>query len=548
MHSFPLGITRHMMYAAAWAIKDYIMGFKWPPGHDMTSEEEESHGDERLSVFKNEDVLRITQRICTRLHDIRCTSQGFDLTPYMCDEPMRVFAHMHSGSHGMTAYLRAHEYMILSLLMPYVLTDLYQQELRWLQEQFDGEPPADIADRLGADPMPCIVKAWYMYMDFFCFMRKQIMTESEVCTLEDKGRKLQQYLWHAFPEKAGQRMGWHFPKMHHIDTFAASKRLYGSLELTSTQPTEHCHVYYSHKLIALTNGKDAFSQIMHFVVRSHVLRDLTMFNGDEGKSMLKDFESHNFSRSQMYSYPINLLYQQPDKVTRILSAEMRDHSGSRSKIKYERISAFCAPDGEALWGVRHPGFMFLPHLLGTFLIQRRKRFGLQLEGLQKVCALTTCANCQTCCVAWFCVACFVTHFLTHFQAPRAIRRSKHGPCTAEQANTALKCVLGPKPRGRSPLDKTDAQHRLDSNRHPVTKTMLTGVIKMHNTLEFHHQDYQDRCFRMRCHTDHTFHDKFPVVSTDAILSWVWLCVSRGVLTGCLSIHRATSGQFGMAQR
>ncbi len=356
-------------------------------GHQaITWHDEQEEVADPQSVFSKEDVWRIIEHICTRLHNIRCTSQGFDLTPYMCDEPKRIWAHMHSGGHGMTAYLRAHEYMILSLLMPYVLTEVYEPEMRWMQDQFDGEPSDDMADKLRADPMPSIVKAWYMYMDFFCFMRKQIMTESEVCALEDKGRNLQRFLWYALPDKAGQKMGWHFLKMHHIDTFAASKRFYGSLECISTQPTEHCHVYYSHKLIGLTNGKDAFGQIMHFVVRSHVLRDLTMFNGEHGNSMLKDFESHNFSRSQMYSYPIDLLYRQPDKVKRVLSAEMRDHSGSGTKIRYKRLSAFAAPDGETLWGARHPGFMFLPHLLGSFLVTRRNRFGLQLDGLEKVCA------------------------------------------------------------------------------------------------------------------------------------------------------------------
>ncbi len=500
------------MYAVVWAIKDYMVSFKWPPGHDMARQDEDEEEEDAgpVSVFSNDDVMGIVQRICTRLHNIRCTSQGFDLTPYMCDEPMRVFAHMHSGAHGMTAYLRAHEYMILSLLMPYVLTDLYEAELRWMQDQFDGEPPPDVADKLGADPMPSIVKAWYMYMDFFCFMRKQIMTESEVCTLEDKGRQLQRFLWHALPHKAGQKMGWHFPKMHHIDTFAASKRFYGSLECISTQPTEHCHVYYSHKLIQLTNGKDAFGQIMHFVVRSHVLRDLTMFNGEEGSSMLKDFQSHNFSRSQMYSYPIDLLYREPDKVTRKLSAEMRDHSGCGSKIRYERLSGFAAPAGETLWGARHPGFMFLPHLLGTFLVQRRNRFGLQLKGLEKVCAALSCVSALSHMSVLYPYDNCGVH--THIpQATGAVKRSRGGPCTPQQANTALRCVLGPIPRGNRPHGKTLAQHRLDSNKQEKGKDPLSGVIKMYNTLEFHHEDYQDRCFRMRCHTDHTFHNKFPVV-------------------------------------
>ncbi len=56
-----------------------------------------------------------------------------------------------------------------------------------------------------------------------------------------------------------------------------------------------------------------------------------------------------------------------------------------------------------------------------------------------------------------------------------------------------------------------------------SKDPLSGVIKMYNTLEFHHEDYQDRCFRMRCHTDHTFHNKFPVVRL-APTSLIGLCV------------------------
>jgi hypothetical protein len=89
MHSFPLGITRHMMYAVVWAINDYMGSFKWPPGHHMArhhDDEEEEVADPQ-SVFSKQDVWRIIERICTRLHNIRCTSQGFDLTPYMCDEP-----------------------------------------------------------------------------------------------------------------------------------------------------------------------------------------------------------------------------------------------------------------------------------------------------------------------------------------------------------------------------------------------------------------------------------------------------------------------------
>ena len=87
--------------------------------------------------------------------------------------------------------------------------------------------------------------------------------------------------------------------------------------------------------------------------------------------------------------------------------------------------------------------------------------------------------------------------------------SKSGSCTVQQANTALRAVLGPAPPGRCPSTKTLAQHRYE---HAHTKGH-SGVVRLFNTLEFRHEDYTDRCYRMRCHTDQPFHDKFPVVSS-----------------------------------
>lgn len=398
MHTLPLGITKHMLYALVWVIQDFILGFHHSahssPMHSAQSSQNLSgaHRDAPAPppdgphrFFDHSDVAVIVKRICVRLHVIRCTCQGLDLTAYMCEEPQRAYEQMHSGSHTQTAYLRAHEYMILSMLMPYVLVDLMQPEMQWLSHQFEEDPPPIIRDRMGADPMQHVVKAWYMYMDFFCFLRQTVMTESQVCQLEVKARELQRFLWIAFPLKAGQKQGWNFPKYHHLDTLATTIRMFGSANWASTQATEHCHVYYSKKLVLLTNGKDAFNQIMNIAVRKNLLRDLTLFTNSGGIEMHEDFhhQSYHYSRSQVYSFPIYVLFNEPERVTRSLTAAPRMHN-TQSKIRYERLSSFTGADAAETWGQRHTGFLFLPHLLGVFLVTRRNRFNILLEHLQKV--------------------------------------------------------------------------------------------------------------------------------------------------------------------
>ena len=418
-----------MMYALVWVIKDFIMGFHnvgnsspvHSPGSggsgvrddsfsDSQHDSDESGSDSEAgsvlddapstpktharatAIFDSSDVSNIVDRICLRLHVIRCTCQGFDLTSYMCDEPRRVFQQMTKGAHSMTAYLRAHEYMILSMLMPYVLVDLMQPEMQWLSEQYEGDPPVEIASRISCDPMQQVVQAWYMYMDFFCCFRKQSMTESEVCELQAKGRELQKFLWVAFPHKGGQKMAWNFVKFHHIDALASIIRMFGSGTYASTQATEHCHVFYSRKLIELTNGKNAFNQIMHMVVRGHVLRDLALFNKDDGHLLHDAYnhETYKYSRSQVYAFPVDMLFREPEKVTRTLASCSRAPGSNGSKVLYDHLSSFVGAEAEDTWGKKHRGFLFLPHLLGSFLVTRRKRYNILLPDLEKVRSCTLC--------------------------------------------------------------------------------------------------------------------------------------------------------------
>ena len=513
MHTLPLGMTRHMMFATIWVIKDFITGFVMPtPSSDLSGQTRPQPDMDRSkpsqqTIFNAQDMSTIVNRICMRLHVIRCTCQGFDLTEYMCEEPRRVYDLINSGSHSMTSYLRAHEYMILSMLMPYVLVDLLQPEMEWLNNNFGDEQSSNVSDRIGYDPMTHMVKAWDMYVDFFCYLRQQVMTETQVCTLEVKGRELQEFLWIAFPFKSGQKKAWHFPKMHHLDTFHVTIRLFGMLEGMSTQPTEHSHVFYSKVLIGMTNGKDAFNQIMHMVVRGHVLRDIALLNTTSGNPLQDEYSRHKFSRSQMYAFPIDVLYNEPERVKRTMTSAIRGSSGTYSyAVPHERLSSFTGEHGERVWGGRHRGFLFLPHLLGVFLVTRRTRFNILLEGLEKVGDMVT--------PMYTCIH-LVTYELNDVQAPRGVARSREGLCTSQQANTALRSVLGPTPSGRPPKNKTLAQHRYEFAR----ENGQSGTIRMFNTLEFHHEAYADRSYRMRCHTTQTYHNKFPVVSLGYCIFW-----------------------------
>lgn len=104
--------------------------------------------------------------------------------------------------------------------------------------------------------------------------------------------------------------------------------------------------------------------------------------------------------------------------------------------------------------------------------------------------------------------------LTIWQPSASTKKSKDGPCTREQANCALSCVLGPPPRGPKPRGVSDAEHRHEYQK----KTVVPGVISIHQQIQFTHNAHKDRHFRIRCNAQEKFHSKWITVSTNSLLS------------------------------
>ena len=114
-----------------------------------------------------------------------------------------------------------------------------------------------------------------------------------------------------------------------------------------------------------------------------------------------------------------------------------------------------------------------------------------------------------------------SHEVSILQPSEATKRSRDGPCTREQANCALSCVLGRPPRGPKPLGKSDADHIHEHQE----KEGQPGVITIYQQIQFTHEAHKDRHFRIRCNAQDTFHHKWISVSTNSWLSPWYPCTS-----------------------
>lgn len=379
MHTMPLGVSRHLIQATVWVISSYLSSLYKVPKHKDDQPTE--------SFFDNTDIHKVVKRMCVRFHIIMRTCNGMDLTVWMCEELQRVFTALCNKEPSMKASLRANEYLIVSMLMPYVLEDILREELceycEYLDEHTEGadvsrEFMREARAKVGSDPVPAMVTTWHMYMEFFCALRQTRMSESQLVQLEAQCEELQKQIWRAYPDKAGSHHRWNFLKFHHMFTFATTFRLFGGLEGVSTQSTEHTHVFYSGKLVTLTNGKgNVGAQIMDRLSVMQAIRDLaTVYTGSHGLSLEKKYRKYTPSKSQIYCYPVQRLLAEHLQVSRKLRSPLRIKD-TRTRILHTSLGTwaanrqassqasatgpvFKAPD----WP---PAFSYLPYLLGQYL-------------------------------------------------------------------------------------------------------------------------------------------------------------------------------------
>ena len=100
MHTLPLGVSRHIIQATVWVIKEYIMSLQTWQADELTGS--------RMPFFSSKQVQSVITRICDRFLIIRMTCHGMDLTTWMCQELNRVYASLLAGKHNMSACFRSH--------------------------------------------------------------------------------------------------------------------------------------------------------------------------------------------------------------------------------------------------------------------------------------------------------------------------------------------------------------------------------------------------------------------------------------------------------
>ena len=416
MHTMPLGVSRHLIQATVWVLANFLSSLHKVPQHKDDQPTE--------SFFDNTHMQNVVHRMCARFHIIMRTCHGMDLTDWMCQELQRVYEALCNKEPTMRASLRAHEYLIVSMLMAHVLEDILRVELDLYCEYLDQHAEGDDVSRefmdeartkIFSDPVPAMVKTWHMYMEFFCALRQTRMSESQLVQLEDQCKQLQHQIWIAYPCKAGSQHRWNFIKFHHMHTFACTFRLFGSLEGMSTQATEHTHTFYSGKLITLTNGKgNVGAQIMTRLAVMQTIRDLaTVYTGHHGLTLEKNFRKYTPSKSQIYCFPVQRLLQEHLQVTRKLKSPLTIKV-SRTRVPYTSLGTWAAIRQSSSTGTTAgpvfqawpKAFAYLPYLLGQYL-WKYWRHKLDIPEWDNV-SIITCDKCrlfyvhETYCFTWSC--------------------------------------------------------------------------------------------------------------------------------------------------
>ena len=376
MHTMPLGVSRHLIQATVWVISTYLSSLHKVPNNKDDQPTE--------SFFDTTHVQKVVTRMCTRFHIIMRTCHGLDLTRWMCQELQRVYTALCAKEPSMKASLRAHEYLIVSMLMPYVLTEILREELveycQYLDQHSEGvdvskEFLQQAVAKVGSDPVPAMVATWHMYMEFFCALRQTRMSESQLVQLQIQCQELQKQIWKAYPHKAGSKHRWNFIKFHHMLSFACTFRLFGSLDGVSTQSTEHTHTFYSGKLFTLTNGKgDVGQQITDRLSVMQAILDLaTVFTSEFGLSLERTFRKYTPSKSQIYCFPVQRLLMEHLQVTRKLRSPLTIKD-TRTRIRHTSLGTWAAhrktspTAGPVLAAPDWPkAFAYLPYLLGPYL-------------------------------------------------------------------------------------------------------------------------------------------------------------------------------------
>ena len=100
-------------------------------------------------------------------------------------------------------------------------------------------------------------------------LRKPMIPESHLNTLQRQIRPIMQAMKEIFPEKSGQEVGkaWNFPKFHKLCELAYNIYKWGQLLNTSCQSGERAHTALTKKAYLRTNFKSPNKQMLERYLR-----------------------------------------------------------------------------------------------------------------------------------------------------------------------------------------------------------------------------------------------------------------------------------------
>ena len=238
-------------------------------------------------------------RLSRRLTHVDSDICGYQLTPKYAAHVRHVFL---DGKSAFTAGRME----LLMMILPFVLVDLIDPELRFVEQAIrEGKVDTNAMGNRPAppkDPCPDMVRALACFLDWYMQARLLLFPVDMAPELQRRAKVMKETLQEVFPDKSGQIAAWNFPKMHAPDHKASEILAHGSTIFTETGPFETGHKQNIKNLSGNSNGKDQFITIAKFHDRSSNVTKLKQAISRNSRFLSQKNESDSGSSSDSAAY------------------------------------------------------------------------------------------------------------------------------------------------------------------------------------------------------------------------------------------------------
>ena len=291
MHQATIGLFGHVVKAVIYKVETTLRDDPYIKG--KTAEGQPKY------LIGMPTIDGVWARLCRRLTHVRSDISGYQLTPKYAAHVRHVFL---DGKSAFTAGRME----LLMMILPFVLVDLIDPELRFVEQAIrEGKVDTNaMGNRPAApkDPCPDMVRALACFLDWYMQARLLLFPVDMAPELQRRAQVMKETLQEVFPEKSGQTAAWNFPKMHAPDHKASEILGHGSTIFTETGPFETGHKQNIKDLSGNSNGKDQFITIAKYHDRASNVTKLKQAISRNSRFLSREDESDSGSSSDSAAY------------------------------------------------------------------------------------------------------------------------------------------------------------------------------------------------------------------------------------------------------